>query len=152
MNYYFTKEGLAKLEQELDYLKKIKRREIAEKLEEAASFGDLSENFAYQQAREDQEFLEKRIAEIEEMLKKAIIIEKKKSEKVQVGSIVTVIFKGEKHHQKFQIVGTKEANPAKFQISLESPLGKALWGKKKGDKIKIEIGGKMVECEVIRVE
>jgi len=136
MENYLTKEGLEKLKKELDYLKKTKRKEIVENLRHAASFGDLSENFAYQQAKEDQAFLESRILELEEKIKNVKIIKKGLSNKVTIGSTVFLSLDGKKEH--FQIVGPEETDPFQGKISYESPLGKALLGKSIGQIIEVE--------------
>lgn len=136
MARYITKEGLEKLKQELETLKE-KRLEIGERIQDAKSHGDLSENAEYAEAKELQAFNEGRIAEIEEMLKNAVLIEEKKSgDKVAVGCSVEVHSKGKV--MKFRIVGSEEADPANFVISNESPLGKAFLGRKKGEEVTVE--------------
>jgi transcription elongation factor GreA len=150
MTQYLTKEGLKKVKKELDYLKKVKRKEIAETLKQAASFGDLSENFAYQQAKEDQAMLEKRILELEDIIRSSKIIEKKSSGKVEIGSVVTVSLGKEK--QVFQIVGSKEANPLEGKISLESPLGQALFGKVVGNEVEIELPAGKTKYKIVKIE
>ncbi|MBL7150082.1 MAG: transcription elongation factor GreA [Candidatus Pacebacteria bacterium] len=147
---YLTLEGLEKLKKELNYLKTVKRRESAETLRHTASFGDLSENFAYQQAKEDQAFLEGRILELGKIISQAKIIEKRKTDKVQLSSLVIVNLAGKK--EKFQILGPEEADPAKGKISFESPLGKALLGKKVGNKIKIKTLDGKLEGEILKIE
>jgi len=150
MSKYLTKEGLKKIKKELDYLKGTKRKEIAKRLRRAASFGDLSENFAYQQAKEDQMFLEKRILELEKIISEAKIVEKKQTNKVEVGSTVFLVSKGEE--EKFQIVGTEEANPLKGKVSAQSPLGKAILGKKAGEKVKIDTPEGKKEYTIKKIE
>jgi len=150
MSKYLTLKGLEKLKKELNYLKTVKRREIAEGLRHTASFGDLSENFAYQQTKEDQMFLEGRILELGKIISQAKIIEKRKTDKVQLSSLVIVNLAGKK--EKFQILGPEEADPAKGKISFESPLGKALLGKKVGNKIKIKTLNGKIEGKVLKIE
>lgn len=153
MPKYLTKEGFEKLKKELNFLKTVKRKEIAERIKHTASFGDLSENFAYHQAKEDQAFLQGRILELESILREAKIIEelKKGSErKVQVGSIITLSSNGNK--QKFQIVGSEEADPLKGKISNQSPLGKSLLGKSLLDKIIVETPEGKVQYKIIKIE
>ncbi len=150
MSKYLTLKGLEKLKKELNYLKTVKRREIAEGLRHTASFGDLSENFAYQQTKEDQMFLEGRILELGKIISQAKIIEKRKTDKVQLSSLVIVNLAGKK--EKFQILGPEEADPAKGKISFESPLGKALLGKKVGNKIKIKTLDGKIEGKVLKIE
>jgi transcription elongation factor GreA len=132
-----TKEGLEKLQKDLEYLKGTKRKEIAESLRRAISYGDLSENADYSNAREEQNFLEQRIAELEDKIRESTIISQfSKGDTVQVGSKVSLESNGEKF--SFTITDPNLANPAEENISSESPLGKALLGKKKGDKIEVE--------------
>ncbi|HOW13135.1 MAG TPA: transcription elongation factor GreA, partial [Candidatus Pacearchaeota archaeon] len=90
-NYYLTEEGLKKIKQDLNYLKNVKRKEISERLKEAISYGDLSENFAYQQAKEDQAFLEGKINELEKLINRASVVESKDKDSVHLGNIVTIV-------------------------------------------------------------
>ena len=146
-----TPEAYEKLKKELEYLKTEGRREIAERLKYTASFGDLTENFAYQQAKEDQEFLEMRIAELESILNDAIIITKRRNKKVvDVGSIVTLLFDGKE--QTFQIVDPEEANPTEGKISFKSPLGQAILGKKPGDETIVETPNGKIKCKILKIE
>jgi transcription elongation factor GreA len=146
-----TPEAYEKLKKELEYLKTEGRREIAERLKHTASFGDLSENFAYQQAREDQQMLEMRIAELEAILNDAIIITKRKNKKVvDVGSLVTLLFDGKE--QKFQIVEPEEANPTERKISFKSPLGQAIFGKKPGEETIVETPNGKIKCKILKIE
>lgn len=146
---YLTPEGLEKFKKELNYLKTVKRKEIAERLRQTASFGDLTENFAYQQTKEDQIFLEDRILELEKITRGAKIIEKKKTGRIQIGSMVFLSSNGKR--EKFQIVGPEEANPQKGKISFESPLGKALLGKSVGTTIKIETPEDKIEYKILKI-
>ena len=132
---YLTMEKKAELEKELDNLKTVRRKEIAEALEYAKSLGDLSENAEYHQAREDQANCEERIAHVEQILKNAVIATDHKSGFVEVGVDVTVLKKGEKETRTFSIVGSEESDSLANKISNESPLGKALLGKVKGDTV-----------------
>ncbi len=150
MPKYLTQEGLEKLKKELDYLKQVKRKEIAERLRHTASFGDLTENFAYQQAKEDQAFLEGKILELEKIISQAQIIEKNKGEKVQIGSLLELI--SNKKKLKIQIVEPEEAAPQKGKISSQSPLGEALLGKVEGEKIKIETPEGKIEYKILKIE
>jgi len=132
-----TQEGLKKLQKELDDLKSIKRKEIAESLRRAISYGDLSENADYSNAREEQNFLGQRIAELEDKIRGSTIISQfSKGDTVQVGSTVSLESNGEKF--SFTITDPNLANPAEENISSESPLGKALLGKQKGAKVAVE--------------
>lgn len=132
---YLTIEKKAELEKELDNLKTVRRKEIADALEYAKSLGDLSENAEYHQAREDQANCEERISHVEQILSNAVIMSEHKSGFVEVGAEVTVLKKGDKEARTFLIVGSEEANSLGGKISNESPLGKALLGKVKGDTV-----------------
>ncbi|NQU82559.1 MAG: transcription elongation factor GreA [Parcubacteria group bacterium] len=147
----FTKQGLEKLKKELEYLKTTKTREIAKRINYAASFGDLSENAAYSQAKEDRAFCVGRIMELEKALTNARVIESTDTGKVQIGSLVTVESSGEK--DTLQIVGEKEANIMENKISYKSPLGLYLCGKSAGDTAKIETpaGDKLI-YKILKVE
>ncbi|MBI2452822.1 MAG: transcription elongation factor GreA [Parcubacteria group bacterium] len=148
---YLTKEGLEKLNTELEYLKKIKRKEVAERLRTAASFGDLSENFDYANAREEQEFVERRIRELEDLLMHAeVVASKDDSGKVQIGS--RVVLRGEGKPLELQIAGTREADPLNGKISLESPFGSALIGKKAGESVEIETPNGKVMYKIAQVK
>ncbi len=151
MTKYITKEGLEKLKKELEYLKTVKRKEIAERLEKAISFGDLSENAAYHEAKEAQAFLEGRILELQEAINNsAIISEEKKKDIVDIGSTVLLEQNGEK--LKFQIVGAQEANPSEGKISNESPLGKALLNRKKDEIIEVETPSGKIKYKIKKIE
>ena len=150
MTQYLTKEGLEKIKKELDHLKNVKRKEIAKTLQHAASFGDLKENFAYHQAKDDQAFLEGRILDLERIIREAKIIEKKASNKVQIGSVVEL--SAGKKNQKFQIVGSKESDPTKDKISFESPLGQALLGKSPGEKVEVDSPEGKIKYKIIKIE
>lgn len=129
---YLSKEKHAELKQELEYLTHERRREIAESLEAAKALGDLSENAEYHAARESQVAVEERIMQIEEILKNAVIMTAKhKTDAVGIGSVVTV--KKAKEEKTYTVVGSEEADIAQGKISNQSPLGKAIFGKKKGD-------------------
>lgn len=134
--YLLTQEGLAKLNEELKYLINDKRKEVIERIREAAAHGDLSENADYAQAREEQSFIEGRIQEIEDMVKNAeIITASTQHNNVAIGSTVTVNVNGA--DKTYTIVGSNEANPLEGRISNESMVGKALLGKKIGDMVTI---------------
>lgn len=131
-----TQEGFDKLKQELEQLKTVKRKEIAERLRRAISYGDLSENADYSNAREEQNFLEQKIAQLEDKIRGSTIIsQSSKGDTVQVGSKVSLESGGEKF--SFTITDPQLANPLEEKISSESPLGKALLGRKKGDKVRV---------------
>ena len=135
---YLTKEKFDELELELERLKTDGRREVTESLKIAKELGDLSENSQYIEARDEQQRVERRISEIEQMLKEAEIITKraKKRDVVEVGATVEVSRNGDS--LKFFIVGSSEANPIDGYISNESPLGRVLMGKKAGDTVEVK--------------
>lgn len=136
---YLTEEGAMELRRELDDLKTVKRPQLAAKLKEAIAQGDLSENADYHDAKEQQAFMEGRIRQLEELLRSAQIIDHldEDTSGITVGMEVTVQEEGEKP-EKYVIVGAAEASPRDGRISNESPLGRALLGKKVGDKIKVD--------------
>lgn len=146
---YLTLEKKNLLEAELTTLKTVRRKEIADALEYAKSLGDLSENAEYHQAREDQANCEDRITHIEQILKNAVIMETHSTGVVSVGSTVTVQKKGSKEEKTFAVVGSEEADSISGKISNESPLGQALLGKKKGDKITVHAPKGDMEYTVI---
>ena len=147
---YISQEGLEQLKKELEDLKK-RRQEIARRLEEAKALGDMSENAEYQEAREDQAFNEGKIVELEQTIKDAVIISKnRKNDMVRVGSIVEV--KSDNGKQKFNIVGSEEANPIEGRISNESPLGRCFLNKKKGDEVIAETPKGKVRYKIVGIE
>lgn len=155
---YLTSEGLEKLKEELKNLKEVKRVEIAEKLKEAISYGDLSENSEYEDARNEQAQVELRITELENQLKRVEIIDektKKWAKRINMGMVVTITEVGEKTEEQYKIVGTTEANILSEtpQISNESPIGKAILGKKKGDEFSLKNGsGNTIEYKILDVK
>ena len=151
---YLTKEDLEKIKKELDYLKKVKRKEIAQRLKETSSMGDLTENFAYQEAKEAQGFLEGKILELENLIREAKIVEKINGAKwVQLGSVVTLAReKSKKKIEKYKIVGTGQANPSKGEISIDSPLGKALLDKPIGAIITLKTPLGETKYKIIKIE
>ncbi len=146
---YLTKEKKVELEDELKQLQTVRRKEIADALEYAKSLGDLSENAEYHQAREDQAYCEDRINHIEQILKNAVVMDGHQTGVVGVGSTVTVLKKGSKTERVFIIVGSEESNIPEGKVSNESPIGEALIGKKKGDKITVHAPKGEVEYTVI---
>lgn len=133
---FITKEGLKKLNEELEDRKTRLRQEIAQAIKEAKEQGDLSENAEYAEAKSQQNENESRIAELEMVIKNSQVVEKDESASgVQMGSKVKVKFNGSE--MEFTIVGSNEADPASFKISNESPLGKAFMGHSKGDKVDV---------------
>lgn len=136
-----TPEGLEKLKQELEELTTVKRREVAARIKEAREFGDISENAEYDDAKNEQALLEQRIAQLEERLRRATVIDGKAlgTDEVHVGSIVHVKDQVTGESKKFHIVGATEANPLENKLSNESPVGKALIGRKRNEIVEIEV-------------
>jgi len=136
---YVTPEGQTALEEELNYLKTVRRQEVANRLHEALGEGELIENAELEDARREQSFVEGRILTLEEQLRNAIIIETSKSDGiVGVGNHVTVQEHGVDEPEEYHVVGSAEADPARGKISNESPLGQALLGKRIGDKAVVQ--------------
>ncbi|MCR3760783.1 transcription elongation factor GreA [Clostridium felsineum] len=152
--YVITYKGVKKLEEELEYLKTTKRREITEKIKVALSFGDLSENSEYDEAKNDQAFVEGRIAQIENMLKNANVIDESdlKGDIVSVGSKVTVKDYQFDEDIEFFIVGSAEADPIENKISNESPVGSALIGKKVGDEIEVSVPDGVDKYKILAIK
>ena len=136
-----TPEGLEKLKDELQELQTTRRREVAERIKEAREFGDISENSEYDDAKNEQMMLEQRIAQLEEKLRSAHVIDAKdvSTDVVGVGSIVHVKDEKTGKSQKFTIVGSAEANPAELKLSNESPVGRALLGGKRNDVVSVQV-------------
>jgi len=133
-----TPEGLANLKSELDELTTKRRREVAQRIKEAREFGDISENAEYDDAKNEQAMLEARIAQLEDKLRSATIIDSSdlSTDVVRVGSVVAVTDEAGKK-TKYTIVGSAEAKPAEMKLSNESPVGKALIGRKRGDEVAV---------------
>lgn len=136
---FITPDGLEKLKQELDILKNVKRKEIAERIQEAKELGDLSENAEYSEAKEEQSFIESRVLELEAITRNISVIKKtKKTGQIQIGSSFNVENEqGKIFH--YTIVGKSEADPAGGKISNESPLGEAFLGKKSGESVAVSV-------------
>ena len=134
-----TPEGHKKLKQEIEYLSNEKRREVAERIKTAREFGDISENAEYDDAKNEQALLEHRIAQLEERLRNARVITKKEISKdvVSIGSRVKLRDVDAKETIEYRIVGSAEANPMENKLSNESPVGKAIIGKKKGETVEV---------------
>lgn len=148
--HYLTKNGLAKLQAELDELKE-RRKHITKRIEEAIKMGDLSENAEYTDAKEEQGFVEGRISEVEQILKNSQIIEQtnKTKDEVVIGSSVHADCDG--IERVFFIVGPEEANPGQGYISHESPIGKALMGRKRGEEFDVETPGGVMKCKIMKI-
>lgn len=149
---YVTPEGIKKVQDELDQLTNIKRPELAQRLRHAVEMGDLSENADYIKAKEDQAFLEGRIQELEYILREAILIEaQEQNDVVQIGSVVKISFPGS-DPETYQIVGVTEANPREGKISHESPIGKALVGKRAGETALVQTPGGESKLNVLEIK
>ena len=148
-----TKEGLEKLEKELEILRTRTRKEVAEKLKVALSFGDLSENSEYDEAKNEQAKVEARISQLETMLKNVEILDSNEltNEIVQIGSNVEIEDLNSKEVFQYRIVGTMETDPEKGKISDESPIGKALLGHKVGEVLKIKIPSGHIDCKILNI-
>ncbi|MBX9139172.1 MULTISPECIES: transcription elongation factor GreA [unclassified Clostridium] len=151
--FIMTYEGVKKLEEELEYLKTVKRKEITEKIKVALGYGDLSENSEYDEAKNDQAFTEGRIIQLENMLKNAVVVDESEipKDKVSVGSIVKVMDYEFDEEVEYTIVGSAEADPMNFKISNESPVGSALIGKKVGDVVEVAVPSGMSKFEVLEI-
>ena len=144
-----TKEGLAKLQAELEELTTTRRAEVTEKIKNARSLGDLSENSLYDQARAEQSFVEGRIQELESILEQAKVIEGTADGEVGLGSTVIVHIDGDE--EQFMIVGEPEADPANSKLSHTSPLGQALIGKKVGETVEVEAPVGMISYRIEKI-
>ncbi|GAB2024395.1 transcription elongation factor GreA [Lactovum odontotermitis] len=152
--YQMTREGLEKLEKELEELKQVKRPEIVERIKVAREYGDLSENSEYESAKDEQAFIEGRITTVETMIRYAEIVDSASVAKneVALGKKVSFIADGEKDEETYEIVGTAEADPFSGKISNESPIAQALIGRKKGDNVTVTLpGGVEMKVKITKV-
>lgn len=151
--YVMTYEGVKKLEDELEYLKTTKRKEITERIKVALGYGDLSENSEYDEAKNDQAFVEGRIMQLENMLKNATVVDETdvSTEIVSVGSIVKVKDYDFDEEVEFTIVGSAEADPMENKISNESPVGRGLVGQKVGAIIEIPVPDGVSKYEILEI-
>ncbi len=150
-----TEEGLEKLKSEIEHLSTVKRREVAERIKEAREFGDIAENSEYDDAKNEQALLEQRIAQLEERLRRATLIDKKHidTQTVNVGVVVHVKDQKSGDSQKFEIVGATEAKPAEQKLSNESPIGKALLGHKRGEVVTVDVPrGPKKKLKITKIE
>ncbi|NLV87955.1 MAG: transcription elongation factor GreA [Tissierellia bacterium] len=150
---FLTEDGLKKLENELDELKTVRRKEIAERIKQALSFGDISENSEYDQAKNEQAQLEDRISKLEMMLRNAKIIDKDdiSTDKVGIGSRVLVKDLEYEEEMEYTIVGSAEADPYNGRISNESPVGKALLGRKSGDIVDVIVPDGIIKYQILTI-
>lgn len=155
--YPMTLAGKAKLEEELEYLKTVKRKEVVERIKIARSFGDLSENSEYDSAKEEQGFVEGRISTIESMLRNSLIINEEETcnSTVTLGRTVTFdeLIDGKRadFEESYTIVGSAEADPIEGRISNDSPIAKALMGHQVGDVVKLTTPGGEMEVEILKI-
>lgn len=147
---YLTQEKFDEFKKELEQLKSVKRKEVAEQLEYAKSLGDLSENAEYHEARDAQAITEDRIAKLEGILKSAVIITEKSTGTVNVGSEITVEKNGKK--MEYKIVGTEESDALGGKISIKSPFGQAVIGKKKGDSFTFDAPAGSVTYKLVDIK
>jgi transcription elongation factor GreA len=149
-----TQEGLKKLEDELEHLKSIKRREVAERIKVAIGYGDISENSEYEDAKNEQAFVEGRVITLEKMLRNARIINNDdvNTDTVSVGSIVTLKDMEFGDLVEYNIVGTAESDPLKNKISNESPVGKAILGKKKSVIVDVTVPAGVIQYQIIDIK
>lgn len=147
-----TKEGLEKMQKELEDLRTTKRAEVAQRLKEAIAMGDLSENSEYDEAKNAQAFLEGRIVQLEQQIRTAQIIVKGKKNRIDVGSTVTIEDMEEHVKETVTIVGSTESNPFEGRISNESPVGRALVGAKAGDIVEADAPNSVIKYKVISID
>lgn len=153
-NYYMTQEGKKKLEEELHNLKTVKRREVVERIKVARDFGDLSENSEYDSAKEEQAFVETRIAQVEKMIRNAVIIENNGDNPSVVSLGKTVTFKElpDGEEESYTIVGSVEANPFEGKISNDSPIAKSLEGRTVNDEVLVTTPGGDIKVKILEVK
>ena len=150
-----TPEGLENLKKEIAYLSVEKRKEVADRIKEARDFGDISENSEYDDAKNEQAMLEGRIATLEDKLRSASVIDSSELDNdiVRVGSLVNVKDEGSGKAMKYTIVGSTESNPSENKLSNESPVGKALVGKKRNDEVSVQLpNGKARKLKITKIE
>jgi transcription elongation factor GreA len=149
---YVTREGLKKLEEELEYLRTVKRAEVAQRLHDAMGEGDIDENAEYDDAKNEQSFVEGRILTLEAMIKNAVIFQQegKHRDQVMLGSTVTIVENGGEP-ETYHLVGSAEADPRKGRISNESPLGKALLGKRVGDTVMVSAPAGTLSFQIVSI-
>jgi transcription elongation factor GreA len=149
-----TAEGYKKLQQEIEYLSTQKRREVAERIRVAREFGDIAENAEYDDAKNEQAHVEARIATLEERLKNARVVTKKeiKSGEVSIGTKVRLRDMDANQTVEYHIVGSAEANPSEFKLSNESPVGKAIMGRKKGEVVEVAAPRGALKYKILEIK
>ncbi|MBO9130445.1 transcription elongation factor GreA [Bacillus sp. 165] len=152
--YPMTQAGKQKLEQELEYLKTVKRKEVVERIKIARSFGDLSENSEYDAAKDEQAFVEGRITTLENMVRNAVIIEEDaaNSSIVSLGKSVTFVELPDGEEETYTIVGSAEADPFEGKISNDSPIAKSLLGKTIGDEVAVQTPGGDMQVKIVSIK
>ncbi|MCG7345061.1 transcription elongation factor GreA [Sporosarcina sp. ACRSL] len=152
--YPMTASGKKKLEEELEYLKTVKRKEVVERIKIARSYGDLSENSEYDSAKEDQAFVEGKISTLESMIRNSVIIteDEMNTDEVQLGKTVTFKELPDGDEETYTIVGSAEANPIEGLISNDSPIAKGLIGRSKGDEVKILTPGGEMSVVIVEIK
>ncbi len=152
--FILTAEGLKKIEQKFEYLKSVRRREVAERIKQAIEFGDISENSEYEDAKNEQAFIEGEIITLEKMLRNSKVIDEQeiKTDVVSIG--VTVVLKDLEFGDQFEytLVGSAEADPVEFKISNESPVGQAILGQKIGSIVEVNVPAGILKYEVIDIK
>ncbi len=153
-SYYMTEEGKAKLEKELEYMKTEKRKEVVERIKIARGFGDLSENSEYDAAKDEQAFVESRIATLENMVRNAVIIENDQadSDTVTLGKTVRFQELPDGDEEEYQIVGSAEADPFEGKISNDSPMAKSLLSRRVGEQVAVQTPGGEISVKIIAVK
>lgn len=148
-----TSDGVKKLEDKLEYLKTVKRREVAARIEVALGFGDLSENAEYDEAKTEQAFVEGEILTIENMLRNAQLVDEDdlSTDMVGVGSIVRVMDHDMGEEITYTICGTSEASPREMKVSTESPIGRSLLGKKVGDSVQVPVPDGLIQLDILEI-
>lgn len=149
---YLTGKGLKKIEKELKELKNVKRPDVVKRIDIAREFGDLSENAAYHDAKDEQAFIEGRILELEHLIKTSDVVDENIHNKdlIEIGSHVKVDF--DSVEKEFDIVGANEADPIKGLISYNSPLGMSFIGKKIGEKFEVEVPKGSIKCKILEIK
>jgi len=149
---YLTPEGLRKLQEELDYLRNVRRPDVARRIHEAKADGDVSENAGYDEAKNEQAFIEGRIMTLEALLQKAVVIQETDTkEEVRLGSLVSIRELGSNEVETYQIVGSAEVDPRNGKISNVSPLGKALMGRRIGERVTVQTPDGLLHFEVVKI-
>jgi len=151
-NNFMTSEGLAKLEKELDYLKSVKRTEVAERIKSAIALGDLSENSEYEDAKNEQAFLEGKISDLENKLRTAEVIDESEiGNGVQLGSIVVLLNQETGTETEYTIVGSDEADPFAGLMSNESPIGSAIMGHVEGEEVEVQVPSGIRHMKILSI-